>query len=352
MILVGSMETKEFYFDLPHHLIAQYPSERRGLAKLMVLDSICQKIYHTDSVNDILKYIGSNTFLVFNDSRVRKSRIYAKTDYDGNVEFLILNRLTGDTFTSLISKAKRQKVGKVYRFPQDLSAQIISKLDNEFTIKFNRYVDESYFEQYGFIPLPPYIKRDYDKEDEDRYQTIYSKYIGSSASATAGLHFSEELFSKFAQNDIEYDFITLHVGLGTFLPVRTKTIEKHKMHFESFSIRDSVACRLERAKSLGKKILAVGTTTLRALESAYDKQKGRFTRGEQKTNLFIYPGKNYKFKSVDMLFTNFHTPESTLLMLVSSFGGKDFVFNAYREAVTMNYRFFSYGDATLFLSHI
>ncbi|WP_024654229.1 tRNA preQ1(34) S-adenosylmethionine ribosyltransferase-isomerase QueA [Borrelia persica] len=345
------MNTKEFYFDLPRNLIAQYPSERRGLAKLMVMDSVSQKVYHNDSISDIFKYIDNNTFLVFNDSRVRKSRIYAKTDCGGKVEFLILDRLSGDTFTSLISKAKRQKIDKVYTFPQDLSAQIMSKSDNEFTLKFSRCVDESYFEQYGLIPLPPYIRRDYDKEDEERYQNIYSKYIGSAASATAGLHFSEELFSKLDKNNIEYDFITLHVGLGTFLPVRTKTVEEHRMHFENFSIKDSVAFRLERAKSLGKKILTVGTTTLRALESAYDKQRG-FARGEQKTNLFIYPGKNYEFKFVDMLFTNFHTPESTLLMLVSSFGGKDFVLNAYREAVAMNYRFFSYGDATLFLSHI
>ncbi|AHH07985.1 S-adenosylmethionine:tRNA ribosyltransferase-isomerase [Borrelia anserina BA2] len=348
---MGRMNTKEFYFNLPYNLIAQYPSKKRGLSRLMVLDSGNQRIYHNDSINDILKYIDSNTFLIFNDSRVRKSRIYAKTEYGGSVEFLILDKLAGDTFTSLISKAKKQSIGRVYTFPQGLLAQIISKLGNEFVLKFNKCVDESYFEQYGLIPLPPYIKRNYDREDENRYRTIYSKYIGSSASATAGLHFSEELFYKLDENNIEYDFITLHVGLGTFLPVRTKTIEEHKMHFESFSIKNSVALRLEEAKALGKKILAIGTTTLRALESAYDKHKG-FVRGEQKTDLFIYPGKGYKFKFVDMLFTNFHTPESTLLMLVSSFGGKDFVFNAYREAVKMNYKFFSYGDATLFLNHI
>ncbi|AGT27026.1 S-adenosylmethionine tRNA ribosyltransferase [Borrelia miyamotoi LB-2001] len=349
--MVSKMDTKEFYFDLPYKLIAQYPSEKRGLSRLMVLDSGNRKIYHNASISDIFKYIDSNIFLVFNDSRVRKSRIYASTDHGLSVEFLILDRLTEDTFTSLISKAKRQNIGKVYKFPKDLLGQIISRSDNEFILKFNRCVDESYFERYGLIPLPPYIKRSYDREDEERYQTIYSKCVGSSASATAGLHFSKELFFKLYENNIEYCFITLHVGLGTFLPVRTKTIEEHKMHFETFSIKDSVAVKLEEAKALGKKILAVGTTTLRALESSYDKQKG-FVRGEQKTNLFIYPGKGYEFKFVDMLFTNLHTPESTLLMLVSSFGGKDFVFNAYKEAIKMDYKFFSYGDATLFLNHI
>ncbi|BCR21469.1 tRNA preQ1(34) S-adenosylmethionine ribosyltransferase-isomerase QueA [Borrelia sp. HM] len=345
------MNTKEFYFELPYNLIAQYPSKKRGLSRLMVLDPCNQRIYHNSSIIDIFKYINSNVCLVFNDSRVRKSRIYAITEHGSSVEFLILDRLSDDMFTSLISKAKRQNIDKVYKFPQGLLGQIISRSGDEFILKFNRCVDESYFENYGLIPLPPYIKRNYDKEDEERYQTIYSKSVGSSASATAGLHFSKEFFFSLDENNIEYYFITLHVGLGTFLPVRTKIIEEHKMHFETFSIKDSVAFKLEQAKALGKKILAVGTTTLRALESSYYKQKG-FMRGEQKTNLFIYPGKGYEFQFVDMLFTNFHTPESTLLMLVSSFGGKDFVFNAYKEAIKMNYKFFSYGDATLFLNHI
>ncbi|UER67983.1 tRNA preQ1(34) S-adenosylmethionine ribosyltransferase-isomerase QueA [Borrelia sp. BU AG58] len=345
------MDTREFYFNLPSNLIAQYPSKERGASRLMVLDPGRHKVYHDRSVNDMLKYIDSNIFLVFNDSRVRKSRIYAKTDSGGSVEFLILDRIADDVFTCLVSKSRRQNVGKIYKFPQDLLAQIISKSDNEFTLKFSKCVDEAYFEQYGLIPLPPYIKRTYEKEDEERYRTIYSKCIGSSASATAGLHFGREFFSLLDKNSIEYDFITLHVGLGTFLPVRTKKIEEHKMHFERFFIKDSVAMRLKKAMTLGKKILAVGTTTLRTLESAY-KGSNEFMRGEQKTDLFIYPGKGYGFKCVDMLFTNFHTPGSTLLMLVSSFGGKDFVFNSYKEAVEMNYKFFSYGDATLFLNHI
>ncbi|UGQ15741.1 tRNA preQ1(34) S-adenosylmethionine ribosyltransferase-isomerase QueA [Borrelia sp. RT5S] len=345
------MDTKEFYFNLPSSLIAQHPSGKRGASRLMVLDPSGRKIYHGRSVNDMFKYIDSNIFLVFNDSRVRKSRIYGKTENGGSVEFLILDRITDDVFTCLVSKSRRQNTGKVYQFPQNLLAQVISKSDNKFTIKFNECVDESYFEQYGLIPLPPYIKRNYEKEDEERYRTIYSKFIGSSASATAGLHFSREFFSLLDKNNIEYDFITLHVGLGTFLPVRTKRIEEHKMHFERFFIKDSVAMRLKKAMTLGKKILAVGTTTLRALESAYE-GSSEFMRGEQKTDLFIYPGKGYDFKCVDMLFTNFHTPESTLLMLVSSFGGKDFVLNSYKEAVKMNYKFFSYGDATLFLNHI
>ena len=253
----------------------------------MVLDPNSQKVYHAHSVNDILKYINSNTFLVFNDSRVRKSRIYAKTDNGNSVEFLMLDRIADDIFTCLISRARRQNVGRVYKFPQDLLAQVISKTDSEFTLKFNQCVDESYFEQYGLIPLPPYIKRNYEKEDEERYRTIYSKYIGSTASATAGLHFSRELFSSLDKNRIEYDFVTLHVGLGTFLPVRTKKIEEHKMHFERFFIKDSVALRLENARSIGKKILAIGTTTLRALESAYDNSNGFRRVSSKQIFLFI-----------------------------------------------------------------
>ncbi|WNY64598.1 tRNA preQ1(34) S-adenosylmethionine ribosyltransferase-isomerase QueA [Borreliella carolinensis] len=346
------MKTKEFHFNLPYSLIAQYPSEKRGSSRLMVLDPKLQKIYHEDSVNNILKYINSNTFIIFNNSKVRKSRMYAESEIGSNVEVLILDRIDTNSFTALISKSKKQIVGNLYKFPEGLIGEILSKNSSEIVLKFDVDVGEDYFEKHGFVPIPPYIKRDYEKMDEDRYQTVYSKYVGSAASATAGLHFSKDLFSAFEKNNIEYDFITLHVGLGTFLPVRSKNIEEHNMHFETFLIKDCVAKRLQNAKFIGKKILSIGTTTLRALESSYDNKLKKFKTGQQSTNLFIYPGKNYCFKFVDMLFTNFHTPQSTLLMLVSSFAGKDFVFSSYEEAINTGYKFFSYGDAMLVLNHI
>ncbi|MBB6213339.1 tRNA preQ1(34) S-adenosylmethionine ribosyltransferase-isomerase QueA [Borreliella californiensis] len=346
------MKTKEFHFNLPYSLIAQYPSEKRGSSRLMVLDPKLQKIYHEDSVNNILKYINSDIFIVFNNSKVRKSRMYAESDMGSNVEFLILDRIDTNLFTALISKSKKQIVGNLYKFPEGLIGKILSKNSSEIVLKFDVNVGEDYFEKHGFVPIPPYIKRDYDKIDEDRYQTVYSKYVGSAASATAGLHFSRDLFFAFERNNIEYDFITLHVGLGTFLPVRSKKVEEHNMHFETFLIKDCVAKRLQNAKFFGKKILSIGTTTLRALEASYDNKLKKFKTGQQSTNLFIYPGKNYCFKFVDMLFTNFHTPQSTLLMLVSSFAGKDFVFSSYEEAINTGYKFFSYGDAMLVLNHI
>ncbi len=228
------MKTKEFHFNLPYSLIAQYPSEKRGSSRLMVLDPNLQKIYHENSVNNILKYINSDTFIIFNNSKVRKSRMYAESEMGNNIEFLILDRIGTDLFTALISKSKKQIVGNVYKFPEGLMGEILSKNNSEIVLKFDNNVDEDYFEKHGFVPIPPYIKRDYDKIDEDRYQTVYSKYVGSAASATAGLHFSRELFSAFEKNNIEYDFITLHVGLGTFLPVRSKKVEEHNMHFETF----------------------------------------------------------------------------------------------------------------------
>ncbi|WP_434245303.1 tRNA preQ1(34) S-adenosylmethionine ribosyltransferase-isomerase QueA [Borreliella burgdorferi] len=343
------MKTKEFHFNLSYSLIEQYPSEKRGSSRLIVLDPQLQKIYHKNFVNNILKYINSN---IFNNSKARKSRIYAESEMSSNVEFLILDRIDTNLFTALVSKSKKQIIGNFYKFPEGLMDEILSKNSSEVVLKFNNNVGEDYFEKHCFVPLPSYIKRDYDKIDEDRYQTIYSKYVGSTASATAGLHFSRDLFSAFENNNIEYDFITLHVGLGTFLPVRSKKVEEHNMHFETFLIKDFVAVRLQNAKLLGKRILSIVTTTLRALESSYDNNLKKFKTGQQSTNLFIYPGKNYCFKFVDMLFTNFHTPQSTLLMLVSSFAGKDFVFSFYEEAINKGYKFFSYGDAMLILNNI
>ncbi|PRR51877.1 tRNA preQ1(34) S-adenosylmethionine ribosyltransferase-isomerase QueA [Borreliella burgdorferi] len=254
------MKTKEFHFNLPHSLIAQYPSEKRGSSRLMVLDPQLQKIYHENSVNNILKYINSNIFIIFNNSKVRKSRIYVESEMSSN--FLILDRIDTNLFTALVSKSKKQIIGNFYKFPEGLMGEILSKNSSEVVLKFNNDVGEDYFEKHCFVPLPSYIKRDYDKIDEDRYRTIYSKYVGSAASATAGLHFSIDLFSVFENNNIEYDFITLHVGLGTFLPVRSKKVEEHDMHFETFLIKDFVFSFYEEAINKGYKFFSYGDAML------------------------------------------------------------------------------------------
>jgi S-adenosylmethionine:tRNA ribosyltransferase-isomerase len=241
------------------------------------------------------------------------------------------------------SKAKRQKIGRKYLFPGELAGTIISDRVDEKIIEFSAPIGDEYFDRYGHVPLPPYIKREDTKADEQRYQTVYAKRTGSAASPTAGLHFTPEILSSLRDRGIEIAHVTLHVGLGTFLPVRTENIEDHRMHEEWFEISPEIANRVNAAKKEGRAILAVGTTSLRALESAwYD---GALHSGSYSTRIFIYPG--FEFHVVDQLFTNFHTPKSTLLMLVSAFAGRERILEAYRSAIEKQYRFFSYGDAML-----
>ena len=233
-----------------------------------------------------------------------------------------------------------------YQFPDGTVAQIVDFPGNEKTefraLKFDFPLDEKWFEKNGHIPLPPYIKREDTEEDSERYQNVYAKETGSAACPTAGLHFTEEMLSSLSEKNIERDFVTLHVGLGTFLPVRESIIENHKMHEEVYTISESTAEKINKAKREGRPILAVGTTSVRTLESSAD-EKGFVKSGTSSTRIFMYPG--YKFKVVDQMFTNFHTPESTLIMLVSAFAGRENILNAYKNAVENRYRFFSYGDA-------
>jgi S-adenosylmethionine:tRNA ribosyltransferase-isomerase len=212
-------------------------------------------------------------------------------------------------------------------------------------LRFDAPVDDAWLDQYGHIPLPPYIRREDTPADSERYQTVYAAVPGSAAAPTAGLHFTREILGELASRGLETAFVTLHVGPGTFLPVRAENIEDHAMHEESYSIDEETAATIEKARAEGRRIIAVGTTSLRALESAWDEAGGRLRRGEAATSIFIYPG--YAFKLADGLFTNFHTPESTLLMLVSALAGRDFILESYKEAVELGYRFFSYGDAML-----
>ena len=342
------MKLTDFDFDLPQDLIAQKPSGKRGDDRLMLLDRKNGSVFH-HQMNDLPDLIMPGTLMIFNNSKVRRARCYGIKETTGrNQEFMFLNQLDKEGFlwNTMVKSAKKQKNGMRYQFPDGTVAQIVDFPGNEKTefraLKFDFPLDEKWFEKNGHIPLPPYIKREDTEEDSERYQNVYAKETGSAACPTAGLHFTEEMLSCLAEKNLERDFVTLHVGLGTFLPVRESIIENHKMHEEVYTISESTAEKINKAKREGRPILAVGTTSVRTLESSAD-EKGFVKSGTSSTRIFMYPG--YKFKVVDQMFTNFHTPESTLIMLVSAFAGRENILNAYKNAVENRYRFFSYGDA-------
>ena len=365
----STMKTGDFFFDLPDRLIAQYPPEQRGHSRLMTLNRVTGKLSHR-MVTDLPEILSSGEFrgptgalplLVFNDSRVRKARLIGSSRQSGaEVEFLLLESMPqngkepGKVWKAMTQRARRRKPGSAYVFYDEEGTEIahaeITGEDGELRIlEFEKPVSDDWLERYGHIPLPPYIKREDAPADAQRYQTIYARATGSAAAPTAGLHFTRELLDRLAAGGIESAFVTLHVGPGTFLPVRSENIEDHVMHEERFVITGENADLIEKARAEGRRIIAVGTTSVRTLESAWEDQR-RFRRGWQSTSIFMYPG--YKFRAVDALFTNFHTPGSTLLMLVSAFAdsafpGRDLIFESYAEAIREGYRFFSYGDAML-----
>lgn len=341
------MQTSDFYFELPEELIAQRPSGERGNDKLMFLNKTTGQVEH-HKMEDLVDLVAPGTLMIFNDSRVRRSRCYGiKTTSGREQEFMFLNPIgDGSSWNTMVKGAKKVKVGNEYKFT-DGSIGVIPEVSkgSEFrTIKFDKPLDEAWFERNGHIPLPPYIRRDDDDTDSERYQTVYARETGSAAAPTAGLHFTESLLQKLKDKGIELAWVTLHVGLGTFLPVREDNIEDHKMHTEYYTVSEETAAKVANAKAEGRPVLAVGTTSVRTLESASD-ENGRLIPGTRGTNIFMYPG--YKFKVVDQMFTNFHTPESTLIMLVSAFAGKENIMSAYSQAVENKYRFFSYGDCML-----
>jgi S-adenosylmethionine:tRNA ribosyltransferase-isomerase len=339
------MKTSDFSFDLPPELIAQYPSEERGASRLMALDPRLKAIEHS-MVADLARHVDPGSLLVVNNSRVRKARIFGSTENGARVEFLLTNRLAGGDWLALLSRSSRQRVGRSYQFPDSVTGTIVSVEGASRRIHFSPPVDDAWLDRFGHVPLPPYIQREDTALDSERYQTVYAKAHGSAAAPTAGLHLTPEILDTLAAKGVETVEVTLHVGLGTFLPIRTEKVEEHEMHTENFEISEHAAESITKARAGARPVVAVGTTTLRTLESAWTEAGLRAGTGS--TSLYIYPG--YRFRAVDALVTNFHTPGSSLLLLVSAFAGTDFIRAAYEEAIRERYRFFSYGDAMIIRS--
>jgi len=281
--------------------------------------------------------------MVFNDSRVRRARLFATSSGGGTVEILLLRREGPALWAVMTTRMAKQTPGKTLSLPEGVVAEIVAARPDERLVRFSTEMDDDYLDRHGHLPLPPYIKRADAAVDAERYQTVYARVQGSAAAPTAGLHFTPEILASLEAAGIDIRFVTLHVGLGTFLPVRSAAIEDHRMHREEYTIPPDTALAVNKARREGRPVIAVGTTSVRTLESGW--RESGLEPGSGSTAIFIYPG--YRFKAVDMMFTNFHTPESTLLMLVSAFAGRDRILAAYEEAVRQRYRFFSYGDAML-----
>ena len=337
------MKVSDFKYDLPEELIAQTPIEKRDESRLMVLDRKTKSIEHK-KFKDILEYLKPGDVLVRNNTKVIPARLYGKKETGANVEFLLLNNIEKDIWEVIVRPGNKLHVGTKVIFGDGiLQANILEVMQGgtrkvEFKYKgiFNEILDKI-----GLMPLPPYIHE--TLKQKDRYQTVYAKYEGSAAAPTAGLHFTNELLDQIAKKGIEIANVTLHVGIGTFRPVKEETVEAHQMHSEHFYIKQEDVEKINNAKKEKRRVIAVGTTSCRVLETIADEKTGLVKQTEADTQIFIYPG--YKFKCIDGLITNFHLPESTLLMLVSALAGKDYILKAYNEAVKEKYRFFSFGDA-------
>lgn len=337
------MKTSDFYYDLPERLIAQTPLADRSSSKLLKLNKNTGDIEHS-TFKTIIECLNPNDCLVLNNTRVIPARLFGeKEGTGGKIEFLLLNRKSDDEWEVILKPGKKAKPGATFVFGGGkLKAEILETInDGNRLVKF--YYDglwENVLDELGQMPLPPYITA--QLEDKERYQTVYSKHDGSAAAPTAGLHFTKELLEQIEQKGVKIAYVTLHVGLGTFRPVKVDDVENHKMHSEFYVIDEQAANIINETKKTGGKIISVGTTSTRTLETAAD-SNGFITPQSGWTDIFIYPP--YKFKCVDRLITNFHLPESTLLMLVSSLASKEYIMEAYKQAVQNEYRFFSFGDA-------
>lgn len=341
------MKKSDFYYDLPENLIAQHPIEPRDSSRLMVLDKTTGEIEHK-IFHDVLDYFKEGDCLILNNTRVLPARMYGVKEETGAVvEFLLLNQHDAHEWEVMAGPGKKAKVGSHFTFGDGiLKAEITEVLENGNRVAVFSYEGNFYnvIDKIGEMPLPHYIKE--KLEDKERYQTVYSKELGSAAAPTAGLHFTPELLDKIRAKGVKVGFVTLHVGIGTFRPVKAENIEDHEMHSEHYSVPKETADIINETKKNGGRVIAVGTTCCRTLESVC-KAKGEVCEYDDWTNIFIYPG--YKFQCIDGLLTNFHLPESTLIMLVSAFCGYDNTMNAYKVAVEEKYRFFSFGDAMLIL---
>ncbi|AKA71982.1 tRNA preQ1(34) S-adenosylmethionine ribosyltransferase-isomerase QueA [Clostridium scatologenes] len=337
------MKVTDFDFYLPEQLIAQCPLEKRDEARLMLLDKNTGEIEHK-IFKDIINYLEPGDCLVLNDTRVLPARLIgSKENTGGKIEFLLLKRIDKDKWETLVKPGKRAQVGTRFVFGDgELKAEVVSvEEDGNRIVQFEyEGIFEEVLDKLGQMPLPPYIKE--KLEDKEMYQTVYSKEQGSAAAPTAGLHFTEELLKKIEEKGVNIAFLTLHVGLGTFRPVKVENIQDHNMHSEYYTMSKETADIINKSKKSGKKVIAVGTTSCRTLETIGD-DKGEVREQSGWTDIFIYPG--YKYKVVDRLITNFHLPESTLIMLVSALAGREKIMNAYNTAVKERYRFFSFGDA-------
>lgn len=341
-----SLKVDLFDFDLPEELIAQTPLKDRTSSRLMVLDKETGKLEH-DIFKNIKAYLRAGDCLVLNDTKVLPARLFGEKEETGaKIEVLLLKQVEGDTWETLVKPAKRIKEGSVIRFGDGrLTAVCVGEKDHGgriFTFQYEGIFYEV-LESLGEMPLPPYIKE--QLEDKDRYQTVYAKERGSAAAPTAGLHFTEELLEELKDMGVHIAFITLHVGLGTFRPVSVDDVDEHEMHAEFYQVTEGTARLLNEVREKGGRIITVGTTSTRTLETIATANDGKFVSDSGWTNIFIYPG--YEFKAIDGMITNFHLPKSTLIMLVSALAGRENVLHAYKTAVKEKYRFFSFGDAML-----
>ena len=336
------MKVTDFDYDLPKELIAQTPIDKRDESRLMVLDRSKETIEHR-KFKDIVEYLKPGDVLVRNNTKVIPARLYGKKETGAHVEFLLLNNIEGDIWECIVRPGNKLHVGAKVIFGDGvLKAEVLETMEGgtrKVKFSYNGIFNEI-LDKIGLMPLPPYIHE--ALKDNDRYQTVYAKYEGSAAAPTAGLHFTEELLQELQEKGIEIANVTLHVGIGTFRPVKEENVEEHKMHTEHFYIKKEDVEKINSAKKEGRRVIAVGTTSCRVLETIAD-ENGFVKETEEDTGIFIYPG--YKFKCLDGLITNFHLPQSTLLMLVSALAGKDYIMRAYKEAVKEKYRFFSFGDA-------
>ena len=339
------MKTSDFYYDLPEELIAQTPAEPRDSSRLLVYDRATDKVEHK-VFRDLDDYLKKGDLLVVNTTKVYPARLFAYTEHGGKVEILLLKRINLTDWECLVKPGKKCREGTILVINEELSAEIVSKTEDGGRIISFRFdgVFEDILSRVGEMPLPPYIHE--KLKDKDRYQTVYCKQEGSAAAPTAGLHFTLRLIDELKRKGVEFAEVNLHVGLGTFRPVKVENAEEHKMHVEYCEISEENAKKINEAKAEGRRVIAVGTTSVRTLES-FASADGKVKAGSMDTDIFIYPP--YTFKCVDAMITNFHLPESTLVMLVGAFVGKDKILELYNLAVKEKYRFFSFGDACLFL---